>query len=217
MIRDLDVTTDAAGFPIVSWIETRGLSAPQGPGRARVECRIMKDGATGVLLFVARGAVREGQFEEGKPWEALRGFSLQSADSLYYSRAEQQMRQHLAGKGLASRWVWSDGAQVLLAEFAGDTPLHVNCAEASPVEIDRLHVALTRAFLTHRDELVARQCREMFLWPTDDGRVETYDPARKGWPGEKPPSLLMEAVGWTVALTTVVAVGAVLFWMVGAL
>jgi len=88
MIHGLQVSKDDAGFPTVTWTEDRGVDSPQGGSRARVECRIMKDGATGELLFVARGTVRDpyGKFEEGKPWARLRGFSEHSAESLYRTK-----------------------------------------------------------------------------------------------------------------------------------
>lgn len=137
----------------------------------------------GHLLFVARGSVRHGSFEEGKPWEHLRSFSVHSAESLYYSRSELQARQQLSGKGLGSRLLWGDGAQVLLAELGGYGALHVNCAEAAPVDIDRLHLTLTQQFIGRQHELVASLCKDAFVWPIEDDRVETHDATRGGWEG----------------------------------
>ena len=178
MIENVTVAHDAAGFPIVTWSEFRGASAPEGPGMARVECRIMKDAETGTLLFVARGSKGRGGFEAGKPWEFLNGVSIIAAERLYYTKAELELRRHLAGKGVGSKYLWTDNGQVLLAEFRGDTPLHLNYVEASPDDIDHLHLALLREFVTNKDQLVLKLCKVMFLWPTADDKVVTYDPKR---------------------------------------
>ena len=100
MIHDLRVSKDEADFPVVSWTESRNAHSPQGVGSARVECRIMKDGTTGELLFVARGTVRDpyGKFEEGKPWEKLRGFSEHAAEGLYLTKGRDRVLEACAAK-----------------------------------------------------------------------------------------------------------------------
>jgi hypothetical protein len=203
VIHDLQIGKDAAGFPVVSWFEDRNIASPEAMRRARVECRIMKDAATGVLLFVARGTVRHGTFEEGKPWERLRGFSNHSADGLYYTKEQLEVRQHLGSKSIGGRMALGDSAQVLLAEFVDDTALHVNCATASPVDLEHLHVALTREFVGNQHILVGSLCQDSFQWPVDDERVMTYDPARKSPDHSQSPRLISEALGWIVALALV--------------
>jgi hypothetical protein len=101
MIHNLQVSKDDAGFPVVTWTEDRGVDSPQSGSRARVECRIMKDGATGELLFVARGTVRDpyAKFEEGKPWARLRSFSVHSAESLYRTKQEIELRRQVIKSG----------------------------------------------------------------------------------------------------------------------
>jgi hypothetical protein len=203
VIHNLEVGKDAAGFPVVSWFEDRNIASPEAMRRARVECRIMKDAATGVLLFVARGTVRHGTFEEGKPWERLRGFSNHSADGLYYTKGQLEARQHLGSKSIGGRMVLSDSAQVLLAEFEDDTALHVNCATASPVDVENLHVALTREFVGNRHILIGSLGQNGYRWPVNDDRVMTYDPARKGPDSRQSSKLISEALGWIIALALV--------------
>lgn len=213
MIRDLQVSKDAAGFPIVAWTEARNLVSPEAMRRARVECRIMKDATTGVLLFVARGTVRHGLFEEGRPWDRLNGFSQPTADQLYYTKKQLELRQHFASKSVGAKLAMSDNAHVLLAEFRDDSALHINCADAPPVDIERLHVALTREFILRRDELVGEICRGLYEWPITDDKVVTYDPARPGPGPQGKTKLLVEALGWIVALGVVVALGKALLWV----
>jgi hypothetical protein len=205
VIRDLQVSNDAAGFPVVTWKEDRNFASPEAMKRARVECRIMKSATTGALLFVARGTVRQGSFEEGKPWERLNGFSQPTADQLYYTKKQLELRHHFAGKGVGAKLGASDSAHVLLAEFRDDTALHVNCADASPVDIDRLRVTLTREFVINREELVGDICHGLYQWPVTDEKIMTYDPARPipGLQGRT--KLLLEALGWIVALSIVAA------------
>jgi hypothetical protein len=215
VIHDLEVGKDAAGFPVVSWSEDRNSASPEAMRRARVECRIMKDAVTGVLLFVARGTVRHGAFEEGKPWEHLRGFSNRAADGLYYTKEQLEARQHLGSKSIGGRVALSDGAQVLTAEFVDDTPLHVNCATASPVDIERLHVALTREFVGNQHILVGNLCRDAFQWPVDDDRVMTYDPARKPPVSQTSARVLSETLGWIAALALIGGIAFLLVWWLG--
>jgi hypothetical protein len=140
----------------------------------------MKDPA-GTLLFVARGTSRQGSFEEGKPWERLRGFSKHNAEELYYTRQQLELLRHFANKSLGTKLALSGGAHVLLAEFDDNVALHLNCADATPVEIDRLHVTLIREFIRSREELVGNICSIAFEWRVEDDKVVTYDPARPGW------------------------------------
>lgn len=219
MIRDLQVSRDGAGFPVVAWTEDRNLASPEAMRRARVECRIMKDGTSGVLLFVARGTVRDphGRFEEGRPWVRLRGFSRHTADGLYYSKSQLEFRHHIANKGVGAKLALSDSAHVLSAEFDDDIALHINCADATPVDIDRLHVTLIREFIRSRGELVDHACRGVFEWPLGDDQVMTYDPARSEWDDQPKSRLIVEAFGWVVALGVVAALGALFLWLVGAL
>ncbi len=212
MIRDLEVSTDPAGFPIVAWRESRNLASPEAMTRARVECRIMKDATTGVLFFVARGTVRHGSFEEGKPWDRLNGFSQPTADQLYYTKKQLDFRHHLAAKSVGAKLAMSDSAHVLLAEFRDDTALHINCADAPPVEIDRLRVALTREFVIRRDELVGDLCRVAYEWPISDDKVMTHDSARPSPRPEGRTKLFVEALGWIVALGIVAALCKGFLW-----
>jgi hypothetical protein len=216
MIRDVQITEDSAGFPIVTWTEDRNLASPEAMRRARVECRIMKDKDTGDLLFVARGTVRHGSFEEGRPWERLRAFSTQAADLLYSTKAQLVLREHLASKGVGTKMGLTDGAHVLLAEFFNDTALHINCAGATPVEVDRLHLELTRAFIGKRDDLVGRICSVAFEWPLGDDRVMTCDPERTGWSDKRNSGFLVDALEWAVAVAAVAGLGVFVLWALGA-
>jgi hypothetical protein len=215
VIRDFEVTKDEAGFPIVRWTERRNRSSPEATSQAMVECRVMKEAQTGELLFVARGSVRHGLFEEGRPWERLNGFRHEQAEALYYTREQLQIRQHVTKKGIA-QFVLSDGANVILGEFGEATPpLHINCAEGSPVDINRLHLALIREFITRKEEFVSKICRDPFLWPKDDDRVLTYDPDRTGWEESQTANARQEILGWIVAVAIIAALGAVSVWLLG--
>ena len=101
-------------------------------------------------------------------------------------------------------------------DFAGDSQLHVNCADTNHVDIDRLHLALTRAFVG-RQNLVAQVCKKQrYRLPVDDDRVMTYDPNRPGWPGEKPLSPVMDALLWGLAIAIVGSGIALLLWFLRA-
>lgn len=215
MIHDLRVTKDAVGFPVVAWKEDRNLASPEAMGRARVECRIMKNATTGVLLFVARGTVRHGLFEEGRAWERLNGFSQPTADELYYTKRQLELRHHFAGKGVGAKLGMSDSAYVLLAEFRDDTALHINCADAPPVDIDRLRVTLTREFVINREELVGDICHGVYQWPVADDTIMSYDPARPIPGPQGQTKLLLEALGWIVALGVVAALAVAFLWELG--
>jgi hypothetical protein len=217
VIHDLQVSKDDAGFPVVTWTEDRGVDSPQGGGRARVECRIMKHGPTGELLFVARGTVRDpyGKFEEGKSWARLRGFSVHSAESLYRTKGEIVLRQHLGSKNAMMKWALSDSAVVALAEFLDDRAIHINCADASQNDMDWLHATLVREFVTNQPVLVGKLSRNGFTWPVGDDRVMTYDPGRTWWSGQAKPGFVVEALGWAIALGLIGGGFALISWMVG--
>ncbi|MBS0242719.1 MAG: hypothetical protein JSS20_11125 [Proteobacteria bacterium] len=178
MIEDLQVGADDAGFPVVRWTEIRNDAFGNG-GRVRIECRIVKAPNTGQLLFAARGPVRHGTFEETRPWEALRGFSVKRAEELYPTSAQRLFARQLSGKSVLSNMLFGYQEQVLLAEFAGDVRLHLNAVDASQVELERLHLVLTQAFVTRQRELVMRLCEEAYRWPPEDKRVETFEAGRQ--------------------------------------
>ena len=134
----------------------------------------------------------------------------------YYTKEQLELRHHIASKGVGAKLALSDGAQVLLAEFVDDTALHVNCADATPVAIDRLHMALTREFVGNQHQLVGNICRVAFEWPSEDDRVMTYDPTRPGWTNQGKPSALVDVLGWVVAVAVVGGLGAFVFWKMGA-
>jgi hypothetical protein len=216
MIHGLQVSKDDAGFPIVAWTVDRDAHSPQGVGRARVECRIMKDGATGELLFVARGTVRDpyGKFEEGKPWSRLHGFGEHSAESLYRTKGEIELRRHAIKSPLA-KWALSDNAVVVLAEFQDDRAIHINCADAPQNDINWLHATLVREFVTNQPVLVGTFSRNGFTWPVGDDRVMTYDPGRTWWSDQPKPGLVMEALSWAIALGVIGGGFALISWMAG--
>jgi hypothetical protein len=56
---------------------------------------------------------------------------------------------------------------------------------------------------------------ESFRWPVGDENVETYDPARRGWPDEKPLSLAADIFIWVLVLAIVGSGIARLLWVVG--
>ena len=216
MIADLEVSHDDAKLPVVSWRETRGLHSPEALRLAHVECRIVKDATTGMLLFAARGTVRAGSFEEAKPWEQLTGFDCQPAQSLYYSSTDSIMRRPRPGKSKAGEMIAHDGAQVLRAIFGPtDLPIHINCADASPVELEKLQAALRRAFIENRNAHIRQHCKNMFRWPVDDGRVSTYDPSSTGWPPTVSgmAARMLVVLSWLLAGAIVAGAAAGIFWL----
>lgn len=217
MIDGLQVAKDAAGFPVVSWMEDRDAFSPEGVGRARVECRIMKDGKTGELLFVARGTVRDphGKFEEGKPWARISGFSKHSAENLYRTKSESEFWRHVTSKNPLTKAALCDGALVLLAEFEDDAPIHINCADTPQNDIDRLHAALVREFMANQWALVGTLSGNLFKWPLGDVRVMTHDPKRTWWPDQPKPSLAMEALNWAMMVGLIGGALAAISWMTG--
>src|SRR5215472_18937257 len=155
-------TVDAQGLPVVIWEEDRNLHAPGGAGRARVACFIKPD-SDGVLQFVSAGWVRQGPFEEARPWALLNSFEKGAAEQHYYAAAERVLLDALVSKSKsgAARLLSHDGAQVMLANFADEHPsvaMHLNCADALPVEMAMLHDRLYREFVSKQQSLVAEKC-----------------------------------------------------------
>ena len=174
--------TDAQGLPVVTWEEDRNLFAPEGPGPARVACFIRPDQETGVLQFVAAGSVRHGPFEEARPWELLKSFEKGSADQLYYAGSDRAALDLLASKSKsgAGRLLAADGAHVMLANFAdarASVPTHLNCADASPVEVTLLHDRLHREFIAKRPHVVNEICGGEYIWPKDKPFIAFEPPA----------------------------------------
>ena len=168
-IRIDAITHDAQGLPVVSWEEDRNLFAPDGLGPARVACYIRPDKKTGALQFVAAGSVRHGAFEVVRPWELLHSFEHSTAEQQYHAPAERALIDTLASKSKSGlgRLLATDGAHVLLANFADEqrsVPMHLNCAEASPAEVNILHDRLRREFIG-RDDVVRALCEGEFVWP----------------------------------------------------
>lgn len=214
MIRDLTVGKDGAEFPVVSWVEDRGAGSPAGTGSFRMECRIGKEPKTGVLLFITRGHMRNRSFESGRPWEDLQSFSTTSALHHYLTSAEQQLRKILAGKSKAGGILLGDGGQAMLAQFRVDGYFDISCPDAAQIDLDRLGLTLTEKFVNERSRLVDDKCEmELYRWPLDDSRVETYDPERKGWPGETPLPRHLDALMWLGAVATVFGGLALLLWL----
>lgn len=203
MISDVTATSDDAGFPVVSWIEARRLGDPE-----KIECRIMKT-ADGELYFVARGAVRLGTFEDGRPWELLQGFAIKSAEGLYQEHAEGELHRYLDKKNPIFGALLRDGSKVLVAGFRVGMPLHLNCADAPLGQLERLHAVLSEAFI-HRAKL---GLDSGWRCSPDDGRVATYDPARTGWPGKEPSKRFVDrSFPWLVNLgLAALLLGMVLF------
>ncbi|MFZ1110283.1 MAG: hypothetical protein WAN43_18285 [Rhodomicrobium sp.] len=156
----------------MSWEEDRNLFAPEGLGPARVACFIRPDEKTGVLQFVAAGSVRHGSFEEARPWERLHSFERSTAEHHYYEPGERALIDTVANKSKSGlgRLLATDGAHVLLANFSDErrsVPMHLNCAEASPVEVSLLHDRLRREFIDRRGDFVREHCGGEFVWPKD--------------------------------------------------
>jgi hypothetical protein len=162
---------DAQGLPVVTWEEDRNLFAPGGVTPARVACFI-RPGENGVLQFVSAGLVSHGEFEEARPWEALAGFAVSSAEKHYRSPAQGALLDVLASKSKsgAGRVLATDGAFVILANFLDERrslPMHLNCAACTPVEADMLHDRLRLEFLDRRNDLIAERCDGDFIWRKD--------------------------------------------------
>lgn len=216
MISDLKTIEDDAGFPIVSWTESRNFFAPGGFGHSRVECRIMKKAHTGELLFVARGQKDNAPFAQSELWQGLTRFSLQPAASLYRSPTDDIPYGALAKTQLGQLFL-TDKAKLFYAEFGpGVSPIHVNYADASKRQFDRLHLALTNAFCG-REDYVASKCKTFYRWPIDDTRVPTYDASEGGWPDDKARTFTSKALEWATAIVVLSGTFAGLLWLIGIL
>jgi hypothetical protein len=166
------VAADGQGLPVVTWEEDRNHFAPEGAGRARVACFIRSDEKSGVLQFVRSGSVRHGAFEEARPWDRLVSFGRETAEQLYASASDRALLDVLASKSKsgAGRLLATDGAQVMLANFADErpsVPMHLNCAESAPAEVALLHDRLHREFILKRADLLRDKCGGEPVWPKD--------------------------------------------------
>lgn len=204
MIENVQVGSDGAEFPVVSWIEARRFA-----GREKIECRIMKT-ATGELYFVARGRVRLGTFEEGRPWQRLQGFAIKSAAELYQDQNEQVLSRHFANKNAVLGGLLHDGSRVLVATFRIGSPMHLNYADAPLAQLERLHGILSESFVHGGAVGLAME----WHCAVDDARVETYDPKRPGWPEERSKRRLELVWAWLVNLGLAVAVLGMTFFLV---
>lgn len=169
-IRFDTVTMDEQKLPVVSWEEDRNIFAPEGIGPARVACFIRPDKESGVLMFVAAGSVRHGDFEEARPWELLLKFEQTVADQHYGSALWHAILEMFRRKNSVNGIVLTDGAHVMLATFADERAsvgMHLNCASASPVEVALLHDRLRREFMDKRHNYVTDYCDGAFIWPKD--------------------------------------------------
>ncbi len=176
-IRFDTITEDEQKLPVVSWEEDRNIFAPEGIGPARVACFIRPDQESGELMFVAAGSVRHGEFEEARPWELLHSFEQTVADQIYPSAHERVILDTLGRKNSMTRIVLTDGAHVMLANFADERTsvgMHINCASASPVEVALLHDRLRREFIDKRHHYVTDCCDGAFIWPEDKPAFKSF-------------------------------------------
>jgi len=171
VIRDLTLAHDAAGFPVVSWSEHRSAGSVAGPGTQKIECRIVKDASTGILLLCFRGRTRGRPFEFARPWERLAAFAFTSAVHRHESPAEHRQRELLVRKPHLKA-LWGDGGQALYADFAGSVTVDVSCPEISQVEQEQLHYLLEREFVSLRNDYVAARQLEGFRWPINNDQIE---------------------------------------------
>ena len=172
---------DAQGLPVVTWEEDRNLFAPGGISPARVACFI-RPNEKGELQFVSVGSVRHGEYEEARPWEKLVSLGMGTAEQHYHSAGERALIDIVASKSKsgAGRLLAADGAQVMLANFADARPsvaMHLNCAEALPVEVAQLHDVLSREFIRKRPDLVREICDGEYVWPQGRPFVAYTPPA----------------------------------------
>ncbi len=217
MITDVEVGADTAGFPIVRWIERRGFMSPAGHGDFRIECRITKDGASGTLHFTVRGHMRNRAFEAGLPWQELQSFGFTPAVHRYLTAAERHGRDEVMkrSKGLAGHL--GNGGEALFAQFAGRPLFDISCPETTVIQQDRLQLALQEQFLDpQRDVLAGKLCRQFYRWPLDDDRVETFNPERMGWDGERPVPRWLDISAWLAVAAIFTIGGAVAAWLLGA-
>jgi hypothetical protein len=201
---------DAQGLPVVTWQEDRNHFAPGGIDRARIACFIQPD-EVGVLQFVAAGSVHHGAFVEARPWEALHSFGVAAAEQLYRAGSDRALLEVFASKSKtgAGRMLSTDGAQVMLANFPdrhASLPMHLNCAEASLVEMAVLHDRLQRAFIDQRTNFIHERC--CGIWPSDEPFIAYEPPARPDQPSW---------VVWLVDLSIVFVLGFTgfgLYWLI---
>lgn len=208
-IRLDDERYDAQGLPVVIWEEDRNHFAPEGAGRARIACFIRRDEKSGLLLFVRSGSVRHGAFEEARRWDKLASFGRETAEHLYTSASDRTLLDILASKSKsgAGRLLAADGAQVLLANFADErasVPMHLNCADASPVEVAMLHDRLHREFIARRPELLREKCGDEPVWPKGKAFAAYEPPA---------PAVLPRWKARLVDLSIAVALGLIGWWL----
>ena len=122
-----------------------------------------------------------GAFEDGRPWQMLQGFAIKGAEELYQTAVEQALRRQHGNKGAALSALMRDDGKVLVAGFRVGAPMHLNCADAPLAALEHLHGILSEAFLHGAQLGMAAGWR----CAADDAHVESYDPSRTGWPGEK--------------------------------
>jgi len=206
-------TVDAQGLPVVTWEEDRNHFAPGGHGPARVSCFIRPD-ETGVLQFVSVGSVRHGAFEEARPWEKLASFAEGTAEQLYHTATDRVLLDTLAGKSKsgAGRILVTDGARVMLANFADhrpSVPMHLNCADCASVEMAMLHDRLHREFMAKRSELVNSICNGEYVWPKKKPFI-TYTP-----PVPRVAPRRLDRITDALIIAALVLAGCGLYWLLG--
>jgi hypothetical protein len=211
-IRLDDELCDAQGLPVVSWVEDRNLYAPDGIGVARVTCFLRPD-ESGLLQFVSAGRVREGAFEEARPWELLKSFQEAAAEQLYTTQTDKVWRDILASRSKSgvARGLLTDGARVMLANFAdghSSVAMHLNCAEASMVDMARLHDRLHNEFIIKRPLLMRQKCGPDRRWPKEPAFVAYTPPA--------PPasSFWMERLADLIVVAVLGLFGFGFYWLV---
>lgn len=215
MISDVDVTfAPKTKFPIVSWRESRGAFAPEAFGKASITCSIKRD-AEGVLYFVARGTVREGSYEEGRQWTKLKGFKPVPAERLYTSPHRRAELEQLLRHTKTGSMLLQDHAFVVLADFEGESSIHVNCAVGSKVELDKLALLLSNTF-ANPDLYFDAELRTKFGievgydWPKGDDSVPYYAPESVR---ERSTTVWTEIFGWLGAIVVVAGAGAAWWWL----
>ncbi len=132
--------------------------------------------------FVAAGSVRHGDYEEARPWEKLVSFAVEKAEQLYHSSVDRVLLDVLASKSKsgAGRLLATDGSFVMLANFADErrsVPMHLNCADCTPVEAAALHDRLRLEFIDKRWDLVSDKCGGDHVWPKDNSFTAYTPPA----------------------------------------
>ena len=113
---------------------------------------------------------------------AAKSFEKGAADQLYYAASDRTALDLLASKSKsgAGRLLAVDGALVMLASFADErasVATHLNCADASPVEVTLLHDRLHREFIAKRPHFVNELCGGEYIWPRDKPFIAFQPPA----------------------------------------